>query len=70
MLLRARGSAFPSNTKHGLEYLVQFGRDVFPTLCVAYRLLLTLGFSIVSCKRSFLMFFHVTRTPDELGFNQ
>ena len=33
---------------------MQFGRDVFPTLCIAYRLLLTTGFSIASCERSFL----------------
>ena len=32
---------------------MQFGRDVFPTLCIAYRLLLTIGFSIASCERSF-----------------
>ena len=32
---------------------MQFGRDVFPTLCIAYKLLLTIGFSIASCERSF-----------------
>ena len=32
---------------------MQFGRDVFPTLCIACRLLLTLGFSVASCERSF-----------------
>ena len=53
MLLRARGNAVPSNPKHALEYLMQFGRDVFPTLCIAYRLLLTIRFSIASCERSF-----------------
>ena len=53
MLLRARGNAVLSNPKHALECLIQFGRDVFPTLCIAYRLLLTIGFSIASCKRSF-----------------
>ena len=53
MLLRARGNAVPSNPKHALECLLQFGRDVFPTLCIAYRLLLTIGFSIASCERSF-----------------
>ena len=45
MLLRARGNA--------LECLMPFGRNVFPTLCIAYRLLLTIGFSIASCERSF-----------------
>ena len=50
MLLRARGNAVPSNPKHVLECLMQFGKDVFPTLCIAYRLLLTIGFSIASCE--------------------
>ena len=31
---------------------MQLGRDVFPTLCIAYRLLLTIEFSIASCERS------------------
>ena len=53
MLLRARGNAAPPNLKHILQCLMQFGRDVFPTLCIAYKLLLTIGFSIVSCERSF-----------------
>ena len=53
MLLRARRNAVPSNPKHALKCLMQFGRDVFPTLCVAYRLLLTIGFSYASCERSF-----------------
>ena len=52
MLLRARGNAVPSNPKHALECLMQFGRDAFPT--IACRLLLTIGFSIASCERSFL----------------
>ena len=29
MLLRARGNAIPSNPKHALECLMQFGRDAF-----------------------------------------
>ena len=53
MLLRARGNAAPSNPEHALECLIQFGRNVFQTLCIAYRLLLTIGFSIASCERSF-----------------
>ena len=52
-LLRARGNAVSSNPKHALECLMQFGRDVLPTLYIAYRLLLTIGFSIASCERSF-----------------
>ena len=53
VLLRDRGNAVPSNPKHDLECLMQFGRDVFPTLCIVYRLLLTIRFSIASCERSF-----------------
>ena len=53
MLLRARKKAAPSHPEHALECLMQFGRDVFPTLCIAYRLPLTIGFSIASCERSF-----------------
>ena len=53
MLLRARGNAVPSNPKHALECLMRFRRDVFPTLCVAYRLLLTIEFSIVNCESPF-----------------
>ena len=53
MLLRARGNAVTSNPKHALERLMQFGRVVFPTLYTAYGLLLTIGFSIASCERSF-----------------
>ena len=53
MLLPARRNAVSSNSKHALECLMQFGRDVFPTLCIAYRLLLTIGFSTASCERSF-----------------
>ena len=53
MLLRPRGNAVASNPKHALECLMHFGRVVFPTLCIAYRLLLTIGFSVVSCERSF-----------------
>ena len=36
-----------------LNVLMQFGRDVFLTLCIAYRLLLTIAFSIASCEKSF-----------------
>ena len=53
MLLRTRGNAVPSYAKHAVEYLMQFERDVSPTLCIAYRLLLTIGLSIASCERSF-----------------
>ena len=53
MLLRARGNAVSSDSMHALKCLMQFGRDVFPTLRIAYRLVLTIGFSIASCERSF-----------------
>ena len=53
MLLQARGNAVFSNPKHALECLMQFGKDVFPTLCMACRLLLIIGFSIASCERLF-----------------
>ena len=35
MLLRARGNAASPNSKHVLQCLMQFGRDAFPTLCIA-----------------------------------
>ena len=53
MLLRARGNAVSSNPKHALECLMLFGRNAFLTLCIACRLLLTIGFSIASCERLF-----------------
>ena len=53
MLLRAKGNAVSSNPKHAFECLMQFGRDVLSTLCIAYRFLFTIGFSIASCERSF-----------------
>ena len=53
VLLRAGGNAVPSNPKHALECLMQFGRNVFPTLCIVCKLLLTIGFSTASCGRSF-----------------
>lgn len=53
MLLRAGGNTVPPDPKDALESLLQFGKDVFPTVCVAYRLLLTIAISIASCERSF-----------------
>ena len=32
---------------------MQFGRDAYPSLFIPYRLVLTIGFSIASCERSF-----------------
>ena len=53
MLLRARGNVVPSNPKHTLECLMQFGRNVFSTLGIANKLLLIIRFSIASCEKSF-----------------
>ena len=36
MLLGARGNAVPSDLKHPLKCLMEFGRDVFLTLQIAY----------------------------------
>ena len=45
--------ALPKNAKDFLALLVELGWDVFPTLCIAYRLILTIDYSIASCERSF-----------------
>ena len=50
-LFRSGNRAFPKNAKYSLASLVELGWDVFPTLCI--RLLLTIGYAIASCKRSF-----------------
>ena len=52
-LFRSGNRAFPKNAKDFLASLVELGWDVFPTLCIAYRLLLTIGYSIASCEQSF-----------------
>ena len=53
MLLQTGESTVPSDPRDTLEALLQFAKDVFPTVCIAYRLLLTIAFSIVSCERPF-----------------
>lgn len=53
MLVRAGENTVPSDPKDVMEALVKFGKDIFPTVCIAYRLLLTIAFSIASCERSF-----------------
>ena len=53
MLFQAGDEKIPCNAKDILEAMIQFGKDVFPTLCIAFRLLLTIAFSIASCERSF-----------------
>ena len=53
-LVRSGNRDFPKNAKDFLASLVELGWDVFPTLCIAYRLLLTTGCSIATCNRSFL----------------
>ena len=52
-LFRSGNRAFAKNAKDFLASLVELGWDVFPTLCIAYCLLLTIGYSIASCERSF-----------------
>ena len=52
-LFRSENRAFPKNAKDFLASLVEIGWHVFPTLCIAYRLLLTIGYSIASCEQSF-----------------
>lgn len=52
-LFRSGNKDFAKNAKDFLASLVQLGWDVFPNLCIAYRLLLTVGYSIASCERSF-----------------
>jgi len=44
---------FPLILNTLFECLVKFGREVFPTLCIACRLLLTIGSPIASCETSF-----------------
>ena len=53
ILIGAAGSTVPCDPKDVLQSLMEFGCDVFPTLCIAYRILLTIAFSIASCERSF-----------------
>ena len=52
-LFRSGNRTFPKNVKDFLNSLGEIGWDVFSTLCIAYCLLLTNGFSIASCERSF-----------------
>ena len=52
-LFRSENRAFSKNAKDFLASSDELGYDVFPTLCIAYRLLLTIGYSIASCERSF-----------------
>ena len=53
MLIQAGENTVPSDPKEVLEALVKFGKDIFSTVCIAYRLLLTIAFSIARCERSF-----------------
>nr|XP_039265699.1 uncharacterized protein LOC120341282 [Styela clava] len=49
-LFRSGNRNFPKNAKDFLASLVGLDCDVFPTLCIGYRLLLTIGYSIASCE--------------------
>jgi hypothetical protein len=51
--MNASTSAMPSDLKGKLSRLIEYGKDTFPTACAAYRILLTLAFSVASCERSF-----------------
>lgn len=51
--IQARGESVPPGPTDAFQLLLQLGRDVFQTLCAAYRILLNIGFSIASCERSF-----------------
>ena len=52
-LFRNGNRTFPKNAKGFLASIVELGWDVFSTLCIACRLLLTIGYSIASCEPSF-----------------
>ena len=47
-LFQSKSRPFPKNAKDFLASLVEVGWEVFPTLRIAYRLLLTIGYSIAS----------------------
>ena len=53
MLIKAGENTVSSDPKEVLEALVKFGKGTFPTVCIAYRLLFIIAFSIASCERSF-----------------
>ena len=50
ILMSTKTSAMPSGLQEKLNVLMKYGIDAFPT---AYRLLLTIAFSVASCERSF-----------------
>ena len=52
MLVQTGENTIPSDPKNILEALSYFRKDVFPKLCIVYRLLLVIAFSIItSCER-------------------
>ena len=53
ILIQAVENTVSSDPKEVLESLVKFGKNIFPTVYIAYRLLLTITFSIASCEWSF-----------------
>ncbi|XP_039302821.1 zinc finger MYM-type protein 1-like [Solenopsis invicta] len=53
MLLHTRGDTLPDTPMKLLSFIISYGDDVFPNLCVALQILLTIAVSIASCERSF-----------------
>ena len=43
-------NSVPPDLRHIVEALLKFGKDVFPTVCIAYRLPLTIEFSVAKLK--------------------
>jgi hypothetical protein len=52
-VLLKKSTGMPTEAKSKLAELLAYGRDSFPAASAAYRLLLTIGFSVASCERSF-----------------
>ena len=54
MLIQAGENTVPSDPKEVLEALVKFGKNIFPTVCIAYRLLRTIAFRLHAVRGHFL----------------
>ena len=56
MLMKKRPSSevpVPSTPEELLKFTIQYGKDVFPNLRTALRILLTISVSVASCERFF-----------------